>query len=126
MTQWISAFIGLGISLAILILIRRNRLLVRHGLVWVLVAGVVTAIGIFPQVFDLLAIWTGVAYPPTIALVLGFGALTLKALMSDIELSRVEVKMTRLVQRVAMLEWEINRLQHRDCGDDREPLSTPP
>ena len=125
MTQWISAFIGLGISLAILIFIRRNRLLVRHGLAWILVAGAVSAIGIFPQFFDLLAMWTGVAYPPTIALVLGFGVLILKALISDIELSRVEVKMTRLVQRVAILECEVNRFQHRDCGDDDKPQSTP-
>ena len=81
MTQWISAVIGLSISLAILIFIRRDRLLVRHGLGWILAAGVVMAVGLYPQSVDLLASWVGVTYPPTIALLLGFGALTLKALI---------------------------------------------
>lgn len=126
MTEWISAFLGLSISFVIIIFIRRDRLLVRHGLGWILAAGVVMAVGLYPQSVDLLASWVGVAYPPTIALLLGFGALTLKTLISDIELSKTEVKVTRLVQRLAVLEFEVNRLQRSSTDQNAESRYKPP
>ena len=119
MTQWVSACVGLGVSLAILFFIRRDRLLVRHGLGWILVAFVVMVVGLFPGLVDFLASWAGVAYPPSIAMVSGFGALIIKALISDIELSRAEVKMTRLMQRLAILESEISLLQSSDSASSR-------
>tara|TARA_Y100001954_G_C15304227_1_gene357459 strand:+ start:117 stop:494 length:378 start_codon:yes stop_codon:yes gene_type:complete len=112
--QWITAIIGLLVGLSIIYFIRRDRLLVRHGVGWICVAAALITIGLFPGLVDRAAQWAGVAYPPTLAMILGFAALILKALISDIEISRSEVRITRLVQRIAMLEADIRNLSQHD------------
>lgn len=85
--------------------------MVRHGLGWFLAALLLILVGLFPRVVDQVAVWADVAYPPTLAIVIGFTALVCKALLSDIELSRSEVKLNRLVQRLAILELSIMELK---------------
>lgn len=114
MTQWVSAVIGLLVGSSIIYFIRKDRLLVRHGMGWIFVASGLILLGLFPGLIDRAAQWVGVAYPPTLAMVLGFAALILKALIADIEASRHEVRVTRLVQRVAMLEADIRTLEQKD------------
>ena len=114
MMHWITAIIGLLVGLSIIYFIRRDRLLVRHGMGWICVAAALITIGLFPGLVDRAAQWAGVAYPPTLAMILGFAALILKALISDIEISRSEVRITRLVQRTAMLEADIRSLKQHD------------
>lgn len=116
MTQWVSAIIGLLVGSSIIFLIRKDRLLVRHGVGWIFVAFGLIVLGLFPGLIDRAAQWAGVAYPPTLAMILGFAALILKALISDIEASRSDVRVTRLVQRVAMLEADIKKLEQKDQG----------
>ena len=111
MTQWISAVIGLLVGSLIIYFIRKDRLLVRHGMGWIVVASGLIVLGLFPGLIDRAAQWVGVAYPPTLAMILGFAALILKALIADIEASRSEVRVTRLVQRLAMLEADIRTLE---------------
>lgn len=111
---WITAVIGLLVGLSIIYFIRRDRLLVRHGMGWMCVAAALITIGLFPGLVDRAAQWAGVAYPPTLAMILGFAALILKALISDIEISRSEVRIIRLVQRIAMLEADIRDLNQND------------
>ena len=114
MTQWISAVIGLLVGSLIIYFIRKDRLLVRHGMGWIFVASGLIVLGFFPGLIDHAAQRVGVAYPPTLAMILGFAALIIKALISDIEASRSEVRVTRLVQRVAMLEADIRALEQKD------------
>ena len=121
MMHWITAIIGLLVGLSIIYFIRRDRLLVRHGMGWICVAAALITIGLFPGLVDRAAQWAGVAYPPTLAMILGFAALILKALISDIEISRSEVRITRLVQRIAMLEADIRNLNQHD--QERSPKS---
>ena len=111
MAQWISAVIGLLVGSLIIYFIRKDRLLVRHGMGWIVVASGLIVLGLFPGLIDRAAQWVGVAYPPTLAMILGFAALILKALIADIEASRSEVRVTRLVQRLAMLEADIRTLE---------------
>ena len=111
---WVTAVIGLLVGLSIIYFIRRDRLLVRHGMGWMCVAAALITIGLFPGLVDRAAQWAGVAYPPTLAMILGFAALILKALISDIEISRSEVRIIRLVQRIAMLEADIRNLNQND------------
>ena len=112
--HWVTAVIGLLVGSSIIYFIRRDRLLVRHGMGWICVALALITVGLFPELVDRAAQWVGVAYPPTLAMILGFGALIIKALISDIEISRSEVKVTRLVQRVAILEAGIRTLEQKD------------
>ena len=124
MMQWITAIIGLFVGGLIVFFIRRDRLLVRHGLGWICVAAALITVGIFPGTVDRAAQWAGVAYPPTLAMILGFAALILKALISDIEISRSEVRIVRLVQRIAMLEADIRELKQCDQSASSEISDT--
>lgn len=103
-TNWISATIGLLTAGLIFYLVRRDHLHTRYALWWVPVALIMAILGVFPQTVDLIGRTLGISYPPVIPLILGLVAMVVKILVMDIERSRNEVKLTRLVQRVAMLE----------------------
>ena len=112
MTDLFTAATGLFVAATIVYLIKRDRLQVRHGVSWMLA----------PSLLDRLAVSLGVAYPPTVALVLGGSALIIKAVSSDVERSLSEVKITRLVQRLAMLEADIKRLEKHADQDHQESI----
>ena len=96
--------IGLSAASAILLLIRRDILHVKHGLGWFLAAGLFACFGFTPSFIDHISVYLGVNYPPALALTLAVVALTLKILIMDIERSRTEIRVQRLTQRLAMLE----------------------
>ncbi len=102
--QWTSAFVGLAIAGAILFLVRRDHLHGPYAVWWLVVAGTVVVAGAFPALFDKIAPFFGVAYSPTLVMVLGMGLLLVKMLTMDLERSRQERKLRRLAQRLAMLE----------------------
>ena len=111
MITLITSIIGLLTALSMFVLIRRDYLHVRYGIGWMIVALVFAMLGLFPTVFDHVAAFFGIAYPPILALLLGFVILLLKTLLVDIERSKDNVKFQRVVQRVALLEAEILALQ---------------
>jgi hypothetical protein len=106
-----TGLIGIITAFSIIVLIRKDHLHVRYGVVWIAVAAIFAVLGLFPVIIDKIAVYLGVAYPPTLALTLGFAVLVLKILISDIERSRNLVKIQRLVQRTALLEAEIRSMQ---------------
>lgn len=111
MSQWVSAVIGTLLGVLIFYAIRRDRLLVRHGLGWVIAAAALISTGIYPKVIDTIAAYVGIGYPPTLAFAVAFAVLILKILVVDIELSHSEVRITRITQHVAMLEATIDGLK---------------
>ena len=111
MTDLFTATTGLFVAATIVYLIKRDRLQVRHGVGWMIVAVIFAIFGLVPSLVDRLAVLFGVAYPPTVALILGGSALIIKAVISDVELSLLEVKTTRIIQRLAILEADIRRLE---------------
>ncbi|MCX7822609.1 MAG: DUF2304 domain-containing protein [Syntrophobacterales bacterium] len=99
-----STIIGVSIALTILFLVRKDYIHVRHTLWWFLLAIASIIAGAFPNVVDRIAWFFGVNYPPTLFFSLGFAALFLKILKMDIELSKQEKEIKRLIQRIAILE----------------------
>ena len=114
--NWISSIIGLLTAGLIFYLVRRDHLHTRYALWWVPVALIMAILGVFPQLVDWLGSILGISYPPVIPLLLGLVAMVVKILVMDIERSRNEVKLTRLVQRVAMLE---KRLEDNISASDK-------
>jgi hypothetical protein len=112
MISLITSMIGVLTALSIFVLIRRDHLHVRYGIGWMLVALAFAMLGLFPTVFDHVAAFFGVAYPPVLAFLLGFVILLLKTLLADIERSKDNIKFQRMVQRVALLEAEIQTLRN--------------
>ena len=102
--QITSMVIGISLAAVILFLVRRDHLHGPYAVWWIGAAATVGALGFFPRLFDYLAGYLGVRYPPILAIVLGLGLLLLKILTMDLERSRQERLIRRLAQRLAMLE----------------------
>ncbi len=119
MISLITAGIGLLVATAILLLIRRDQLHVRHGAGWIIVALMFAGLGFAPSLVDWVARLVGIAYPPALAFVVAIAVLLIKILLMDIERARQEVQLQRLVQRVAMLEADLR--QHIAPDDDLSP-----
>ncbi len=102
--QLTSMAIGISLAIAILFLVRRDHLHGSYAVWWIGAAMTAAVLGLFPHLFDWLATYLGVSYPPILAIVLGFGLLLVKMLTMDLEHSRQERQIRRLAQRLAMLE----------------------
>lgn len=121
----LTATLGSSVGLAIIFYVRRDRLIMRHGLSWLLMAVTLIFLGLVPEFVDAIAAVLGVDYPPTLAVMFGFAVVILKALIADIELSAAEVRVARLVQRLAILESEVRALRELNPSEPKpEPLDT--
>lgn len=102
--QWTSAFIGISLGLGILYLVRRNHLHTRYAIPWLITAIVILILGIFPKLADYASYLLGINYPPTLVLVSSIAMVLIKLLLMDIDRSKTEVRIQRLVQQLAILE----------------------
>ena len=109
--QIIGAAIGLFIGGIIFWLIRRDHMVSRDGVRWLLIAAVIMVYGAFPGLNDMLGAVVGISYPPIIPVLLGLGAILIKLLIGDIERVKTRVDIERMVQRMAMLEAELERVK---------------
>jgi hypothetical protein len=113
MIPFITGAIGIVTAATIVILIRRDHLHVRYGLWWMMVALVFALLGIVPWLFDEIAGFLGIAYAPVLALTLAIVALLLKILVMDLERSRTQTRLNRMLQRIGLLESELRALEER-------------
>lgn len=109
--QIVSSIIGVFIAAIIYWLVRRDHLAPKQALRWVLVAVVVLILGTFPILIDWLGSTAGIAYPPIIPLIIGLGAAMIKILLMDIERNKANVTQERIVQKLAMLEAELEAIK---------------
>ncbi len=109
--QWTTGILGVSIALIIIFLVRRDHLYTRYSVWWLSMAAAIFILGVFPRISDVLAGWLGVSYPPSLIFILAGVLYVLKILTMDIERSKMEVKIRRLTQRLAIME---ERLEH--CG----------
>lgn len=107
--QYTSTILAVLIAFKIFFLIRRDILHTRYALWWFTVASLVLIAGVFPKQIDKVAGMLGVNYPPILVIVLGIGLILIKMLNMDFDRSRQELKIRRLVQRIALLEEEIKK-----------------
>ncbi len=110
--QFISAGIGCGIGVAILYLIRKNHLHSAYAIWWFLSAASIMVLGSFPQLVDKIGHYLGISYPPVLLIIFGVCVIMIKILTMDIERTKQEQKLRRLVQRLALLE-EIKKDQKK-------------
>lgn len=116
MVAIVTGVIGLCIASLIIVLVRRDRLHVTHGMGWIVVAAGFALLGFAPAIVDKSAKYLGVEYPPVLALTLGISILVVKILLMDIERSRIETRNQRMIQRVAMLEADLMALQQSNSS----------
>ena len=130
MTQYYLTSVALGVVLAlgILWLVRRDHLHGRYALWWLAVALLSLAVGFFPSIVDWIGARLGVAYPPMLLAMVAIIAVLFKLLGVDIDVTRRERRLRRLLQKVAILEMELRELRaERDARiapesvDDAKP-----
>lgn len=105
--------LGVGLSVVILMLVRRDHLQLSHGLFWIGVAAAAAVLGLWPGSIDLMAKFAGIAYAPAFLLLAAVIVLLLKALHADIVNTRIERQVRRLNQRLAIYELEQQRSNDR-------------
>lgn len=125
--HWTSAAIGTLLCLAILYLVRRDRMQVRYALWWFAVAGGAFILGVFPGLVDKLGKALGIHYPPILAVIVALALLLIKSLTQDLDRCRREQNMRRLAQRLAMLEARLEARQGAGGPSvENEPPGTAP
>lgn len=113
--------IGFGLAGVILYLVRRDHIYIRQGVFWILVAVMSSIFGIWPSLIDVVGSALGVAYPPTLLLLVAIIVLIVKALLADIALTKVRRDLRRLNQRIALLETAELRSRGDDDGEVTRP-----
>lgn len=103
----VAAFIGAVLSLTIVFLTRRDHIAPLVAARWFLVAFLALFVGFFPGVIDWVGKLFGIAYPPIIPVLIGLAAAMIKILMMDIERQRLQIKVDRTIQRLAILESQV-------------------
>jgi hypothetical protein len=96
--------IGFGLAYAILHLVRRDHLYIRQGVFWISIAVISVAFAVWPSLIDMLGGMVGIAYPPNLLFLVAIVVLVVKALLSDIALTKLQRDVRRLNQRIALLE----------------------
>ena len=109
---------GVVIALLMVYLVRRDRLHVSHGLGWTTVILVFAFLGVAPSIFDTLASLLGVKYAPILGIMLAIGVLVIKALVADLESTRLKLSQQRLIQKVSLLEAELREISKAPSLDD--------
>ena len=98
--------IGIALAAGILYLVRRDHIYIRQGTFWIVVALATLAFALWPTLIDVAGRALGIAYPPTLLLLVAIVVLVAKALFADIALTKVNRDVRRLNQRIALLEAE--------------------
>ncbi|BDX07659.1 DUF2304 domain-containing protein [Planctobacterium marinum] len=106
--QIVSAVLATVIAGCILLLVRRDYLIQRDAVKWLLLALAILLYGLNPGLNDIIGFELGISYPPIIPLLIGFAVVLIKLLLADIERARLQMSVTRLIQKVAILEAKID------------------
>ena len=109
--QIISSIIGFILAVVIYWLVRRDHLAPKQALRWILVASIVLVLGTFPIIIDWIGHAVGISYPPIIPVIVGLGAALIKILLMDIQQNKAQVTQDRMIQKLAMLEADIDSLK---------------
>lgn len=104
--QITAAGIAIGFATILLILLRRDHIYIKQVVFWVAVTSAVLFFGFMPGVVDQIGHKLGISYPPIILALVAILVLLVKALLADLALTKVERRLRRLSQRLALLEGE--------------------
>lgn len=103
--------LGLFLFVAVIVLIRKDRLHISHALFWLLYGLGGLVFGVFPGLSDTIARQVGVSYGPTLILVVALILLVVRNLSADILSTRLERDIKVLIQEVALIK------EAKSCGD---------
>lgn len=86
--------------------IRKARLQIEYAIFWVLLAGVLVVLALFPQLASLAAVLLGVVSPVNLIFLVMIFILLVKVFFQTIEIAHLEYKLRELAQKLAIEEAE--------------------
>ena len=102
--QITGALFALIFAAFVLLLLRRDHIYIRQALFWVAITMAILLFGLMPQLVDTLGQQLGISYPPIILALVAILILLIKGLDADLAMTRMERRIRRLSQRLAMME----------------------
>jgi len=103
MTAVLGALLAVGVVVVVLRLVARGQLLVKYAVLWIAVAGILTALAVFPPLLDWLAGLLGFAVPSNMLFFASISLLLAIALQLSLEVSRIERRLQRVGEDVAIM-----------------------
>ena len=105
--------LGVVLLTVVLSLFKKRKLQNKHAYLWIFISISVFISGLLIQtrVINRVSKFLGVIYPPSLFFVLGLFLLLLLILNQSITLSKQEQQITKLTQRVALQQIEIEDLE---------------
>lgn len=121
-TYWLGIVAAVVTLVFVVELLRRGILREKYAALWLIVAGAVLVLAVFPQLLTRAAQLLGVAVPANLLFFVTAVVLLLVSVQLSYEISRVEARTRRLAEEVALLRDAVVRLEQRG-GDPsrREP-----
>ncbi|WP_394228246.1 DUF2304 domain-containing protein [Pseudoalteromonas spongiae] len=111
--QVFTSIIAVIFFLFVIVLIRRDSILMGAAFRWLVLALAILVLGIYPQLADIAAQWVGIAYSPILPVIMACLLLMLKALIADIERAKTQVKLDRIAQKLAIVEMELDLVKKK-------------
>jgi hypothetical protein len=122
--QIFSAVVAVSFFIIVVVLIRRDKILMGSAFRWILIALGALVFGVYPSLVDRVAGWLDISYGPVLPLVLVSMFLLVKMLLTDIERAKTAVKLDRLNQKLALVELELKQL--KSGVDEIQPSNVVP
>lgn len=123
-----SAHVTAGLSALIftfflLLLLRRDHIYIRQALFWVAVTSAILLFGLAPSLIDMIGHQLGISYPPIVLAVVAILILLVKSLEADLAMTRMERRIRRLSQRLAIFEGEADDKEYQTPAPGNRPNS---
>ncbi|MGN0342292.1 MAG: DUF2304 domain-containing protein [Roseburia sp.] len=116
MTLKLQIVIGIFILLVIILqtrLIKKNKLELKHALIWYFVECVILVFDIFPNLLDIIAGILGIELPINMLFFIGLMFALLIIFIMSLWISRLSNKVFRLTQELGILEHKLTELTEK-------------
>ena len=100
-----------------LLQVKRNRLMLRYSLVWLVLAAVLFVFSIFTGPISVLSSMIGFLTPANFVLFIGLFFVLLMSLSYARAISEKNTQITRLTQQIALLEKRLDDQESSSLGD---------
>jgi len=114
---------SIALLITIVELIRRGMLKERYALLWLFSVVVIFVLAIWRKLLDKVALWLGIAYPPSLLFLVAFLFLLLIILHFSVVISNLSERNKTLAQNLALLKAQLDEVAagsgEREGGEDR-------
>ncbi|MFQ5585923.1 MAG: DUF2304 domain-containing protein [Thermodesulfobacteriota bacterium] len=111
---------NLLLLIAIIELIRRGMLKERYALLWLFSTVVILILSIWRRLIDKVALWFGIAYPPSLLFLVAFLFLLLILLHFSVVVSNLSERNKTLAQDLGLLRAKLDEVAKSRSGSGKE------